>query len=512
MMAPDWLVEVEAHTGAGTEILRVSAYGYTTQPGDTPANTHYDERIVDPGYLATSLFGAGRTIGAATVSRGEIVLSNADGALDAWIDYGFDGRLITIRRVASRSAAYSTAETVFSGTVEALDAISDAFRTIRIRIYDRRLGADQPIQTNRYGGTVISSGASADGGEELKDVVKPLCFGRCFKVPAVAVNTFDRIYQVNDGPVGAIAVYDGGILLTADADQPDLANLQAVNIVPGRYATCLALGLFRVADLYKTITADVEEGATKADRTAAQLAIRMLDKMGHSSGSLDLASFDNLDIIADDEVGIFIGAERNGLPAIQDVLSSIGGWIVPNSLGLFSVGRLSAPGTPVAHLDGRVIEDGSFRIVRTSDEGNGIPIYQVTVRYRRQWHTYNNGDIAERIAAAARESLAKEYLDTLASDVGVQVAHLLAPEIVIDTLLTDEADAAAEAARRLGLYKVRRDLIEVDLPFEFATDAILGATVTMDIGRYGYGSGRDMVVVGRKENNRDNTVTLTAWG
>lgn len=515
-IAPEWLVEVEAHTGAGVEVLRLSAYGFTSQPGDTPSNEHYAQRVSDPGYLETSLFGAGRTMGAATISLGEVVLSNADGKYDNLLDYSLGGRPITIKRISPRWSEYSNASVVFSGTVQAVDSEDSAFLAMRIRLYDRRLDLNEPIQTNRYGGTVIGAGASADGTADLKDKVKPLLFGRCYRAPAVSVNPHDLIYQVNDGPVHAVGVYDGGAPLREDGDTADLAALQSATILPGRFKTCLALGLFRLGGQpAKTVTADVDEGATASDRTAAQITMRMLAKMGFAGADLDAASFAALDAVAAEQCGIFIDAERGGLGAMQDVLSSVGGWIVSTATGLFSVGRLSAPGVAVATFGEREINEangGGFRIYTARDDGNGVPAYRVNLSWRKQWHQYGDGEVVERLSTEARDGFAKEWLEVQAEDLAVQTVHLLAPELAIETLLTESVDATNEAARRLALYSVRRNVCQFDVPAEKAEAVPLGSTVKIVLDRFDFDAGRDMVVIGVRKSLRENVTTLTVWG
>lgn len=513
MHAPEWLVEVQAHTGSTAETLRFSSSGYTTKPTDTPPNTYFDERIIDPGYFETNLFADGRTLGRSDISAGEVILANVDGELDDFLSYGFDGRRITIKRLSDRWASYSSAVIVFSGTVEAPDSRDNARTKIRLRIYDRRVDLDQSIQTNRYPGTVIGTSDSIDGAADLKDTVRPLCFGRNFKIPAVRCNPFDLIYQVNDGAVASITVYDAGVGLTNDGDEASLAALRAATVSPGKYRTCLALGIFMLGGSpHKIITADVDEGALPSDRTPAQVVIRMLSKAGFLGADLAAASFTALDLIASEEVGTFIGSDVNALPAIQEVLSGVGGYIVPNQLGEFTVGRLSAPGIGVTIFTDDEVIDGSLRIVTSPDDGNGLPAHKVILRYRRQWHEHSDGDLVDLLSDVAKDGLSKQWLETIAEDPAVKAVHLLASEMTIDTLLIDSTAADAEVARRLVLYKTRRDVIEFKCSFTDGEPATPGISITMAYDRFDYQAGRDMVVLGRLDNYRDNEVTLTVWG
>ena len=511
--APEFLVEFEAHTGAGVETLRYSGYGFTSRPDDSLPHVHFDARVSDPGYLETSLFGTGRTFGDAEIAFGEVVLSNADGGLDALLSYAVDGRALTIKRLAERKGRYDAAEVLFTGTMQGLDATGNAYQTLRIRLYDRRLELDKPLQQNRYGGTTNGGGASADGTRDLKDSVKPLCFGHCFKVPAVAVNPFDLIYQVHDGPVDAIQVYDAGVPLRNDGDVLTLAALQSATIRGGWYLTCKALGLFRLGGSpYKIVTVDVREGASAADRTAAAIAGRILDKMGIPHHWRDGASFDALGLQASEEAGVFISSERTALAVLSDVLGSIGGWIVVDAEGRFTVGRLEAPGVPAATFFHSEVERNSFRLVAVSDPGAGVPVWRVNLKYRPQWHQHQDGETADLLADTAKEALALEWLEAASQDNSVRMVHLQAEEMTVETLLIDDGQAAVEAARRLALYGVRRLHVEIDVADALAQQAVLGSTVTLHLPRFSFEEGRSMRVIGRRSDLRRNMVRLSLWG
>src|SRR5690606_28518800 len=115
----------------------------------------------------------------------------------------------------------------------------------RLRLYDRRLELDKPVQTNRYGGTTTAGGIAdhlADGTADMKDRPKPFVCGKVLNIAPITVNPFDLIYQVSDGEVSAITVYDGRVALTLTEDYATVALLQAATIPPGKYGTCLAEG------------------------------------------------------------------------------------------------------------------------------------------------------------------------------------------------------------------------------------------------------------------------------
>lgn len=518
-----FLLEIDAWTGTAVERLHLATKSYTTSPSDTPPNTFYDGRIVDLGSMQRSLFGNGGTLGPASVSTSAITLANADGVLDPWLDYGFDGRRLAIINLDGPGSV------VFRGTVQSLDT-SDAPRTMRLRIRDRLAELDKPLLTERYLGTTVASAATAEGNADLKDALKQRVFGSAY-VAGKLVNEFDLIWQFSAGEVFSLTVYDGGEPLTNIGDFGSIASLRAATIPAGRCATCLALGLVRLGGLPgKGVTADVVEGAIAADRTAAQIALRIFDLYGIDVADIDSDSFDDLDDFNDAEVQIFVDADESCLSVLNKVVGSIGGAICHNNAGLFQVKHGAAPtGTAEQMFTLRdVLTEGqTFGLASgPTNEGDGVPVWSVTVNWGRIWQVQGVGDLGGDPASltdpvgglARREFLGKAIRTAVAQDAGVKTAHPRAGEIIVDTLLTSQAAAEAEAARLLALYKVRRDRPVVPLPFEDAKDIEIGDVVDLDARdinrrpRFGWGVAKSFRVVGRKDDFTKRVIALDFFG
>lgn len=522
MRASEWLAELDYHTGAATETLRVSSCGYVTRPTDVPANTVYEQRIGSIGPFGVHLFSQGRTMGSGTVTMTDLSIINIDGLPANLFDMGFDGRSVVLRRLTDPRQALAAAETVLRGTLEGVDSDSSLL-SYRFRLYDRRRDLDKPIQQNFFGGTVLGTSASIDGTPDQKGKPRPLCYGRCFSVPGILINPYDLLIQVHDGPVFSITAYDGGIPLTYAGDYATISALRAATGNPGRYATCLAAGVWRPFGSFKgrpgfVWTADVVEGATAADRRAGAVTRRLLQKLGQD-GNINAASFTALDAAATAEVGIYMEDETSGLTAIGQVLGSIGGWIAPTVLGAFQVGRLSAPGSPSwALMQPEILTASATDTVAFTpnpDTDGGVPTHRVVIKAARNWHVHNDSDVAGCVAAsnpARATALRQEYIEAKAEDPGVQVKHLLARELVIETLIAYAADAQAEATRRLGLYGVQRKVIRVGATREEAANAVLNSTGTVTFRGLGFEAGKNMVVIGREDDFQGERVTLTLWG
>lgn len=505
---------------------RFGTVGFVTKPTDAPPNAFFENRVVNPGSYARQAFSEGQTSGASEVGAGVIELNNADGGLDFLIEYGIAGRALTIISVPDGFSPYAAATPLFVGVVDQLEF---AYRTVTLRMRDRLYALKQPIQPVLYAGTTTSgsvSPAEAEGQPgDLKGQPKPLLYGRARGIPAIAANIFDRIYQISSNALASVdAVYDRGVLLTKGADYADLPALKAATIAAGSYGTCLARGCVRTGSIpVGTLTADATEGATLADRSAARVAQRiLLQQTALTAADLSIASFDALHAACGYEVGVWIGTQQTDpLSIVTAVLNSIGGFIVPDRAGVFSVNRLVDPATSLASpslvVDGiATLEPGQgdgIERVATSDEGAGVPAYQVTVTWGVNYAVQSGTDIDQgNVQPAVKAFLAEERRSAVAADAAVRTVHPAAVALSFDTLLVNEADAIAEAARRLAFYKRRRDRFRVPLRTDFARPADLAAIVSLQYSRFNLASGKRFFVLGIEEDYATGISTLDMIG
>lgn len=513
-MAGIYLLDVETWTGSTVETLRLSTRTLVTRPSDAPANTVYDGRITDAGQLDRSLFADGGISGAPSSSSGAIEFSNADGRLDPWLGYGFDGRPFTLRYLSDPKLPLASAALVMRGSCARIEA-PDATKVIRLQIRDRLAALSVPLLTARYAGTTTSAGATAEGDVDLKDQLKPRVFGSVFSIAPKLVNRFNLIYQASGGPVASIVAYDGAVPLAFSGDYPTLAALVAATVAPGAYATCRSAGLFRLGGAAVfSITADVVEGATAADRSAARVIGRMLDLLGPAAADRDLASFAALHSFNAAEVGIFVDGDATALDLIGQVLNSIGAGLLPGVAGTLELFAFAAPaGPPVATYTRRELLDTGASLALVggpSGDGEGIPAWSVVLNHSRVWQVMASGDVAGVVAAERKAYLASAWRQATAQAPATKSAHLLASEITIDSLLTSQAAAQAEAARRLSLYGVRRDRWAFPVPIDRA--APIGSVVGVKMRRFGYDGGKLFRVIGRTDDFNRRTATLTLWG
>lgn len=373
-----YLIEATVYDPAlpGTRVLR-----YCSGGGYVYGGNYYEPRIKHPGRLKRALFSEGKTSGPGQIGFGEVVLVNTDGALDALTTYGFDGRQLMIKRGFALGAMLSSVVLLAACGME---QATSSWDEVAIRVKDRKVELNVPLQANKYGGTnALPNGV--DGTADIQGKPKPLLFGEVKNATPVCVNTSKLIYQLHDGALAAVSgVYDKGIPLTAGAVYASQAEMEATAPLAGQFRAWPAGGMFRLGSTpVAQLTADATEGSTEADCSAAKLAQRLAAR-AIAAGDIESTDVTALHAINSAIVGYYTNAETTVAAALDEVLGSIGGWYSFDTLGKLRMGRLDAPaGNPVATLT----EAELLQIERlpTSDEGRGLPTWRVNLNYDRNW-------------------------------------------------------------------------------------------------------------------------------
>lgn len=506
------LIELKAAVDAAgtvqTFYMSDAAGGYTTRPTDTPANEYFDARIVVAGTLGVNAFSDGRTGGGTKLEVGEIVLANSDGGLDAWLNYSFDGRPVTIRAGAAGAAYPGGFAIVLQGTVESIDA---TFDRIVIRLRDKQFVFDKPALSARYtGGNLLPAGLEGGAGD-LKGKTKPKAYGKVFNVAPPCVNTARLIYET--GAVTTVdAVYDRGVALTAGAVYASQADMEATAPAAGQFRAWPAGGYIRLGSTPAgLLTADLTQGAAPANRTAGQVLRQLAIDAGLPAGEVSAADVAALDAANGAVVGIWLTDEIKTREAMDQVAASVGAFYGFDGSGVLRMGRLTAPaGAPVATLDPWTYKRG---ISRRAPRDAGVPAWRVLLKHSKIWNTQPT-DLAGAVTADRRAYLANEYRTEVASDAAIKTQWLMSGEAEVATLLTSAADASTEAARLLALYKARRDVFDVPVPMEFiaANNLNIMDLVSLVCPRFGMSAGRLFRVIGKRVELGKNQAILTLWG
>lgn len=481
---------------------------YQSGPTDTPANQAFDNALEDPGYIGQSAFSDGKTEGQSALEVGEIIVLNGDGEYDAWKDYSFDGRPLVIRRGAGGHYP-ADFEDIFAGTVA---SVVVTLSKVVIQIKEKAAVLDVPVLTTKFAGTNAGPVGLEGTGDDLKGRVKPRVYGRVLNIAPPCVNPSKLTFQPSDRGLGAVVkVYDRGVELTAGANYATSALLTAATIASGSYATCLAEGLFRLGSSPTgIITCDVDEKATDAEMTVASIMRRMVADLALSAAEVDDQEFAELNAVAPYMAGVWINDEATFRETFDVVAGSVGAWHGFDTAGVFRTEQLNAPGAPDFDVIQAEVLQGFERGVADRD---GVPVWQVTVRYRRFYETQTT-DLAGSVTAERRAALAEGFRSVTVEAPSVKHQFKQAGELIVDTYLTSGADAEAEATRLLALHKIRRDLFDVPLDAEALDQNAMqiGATGRLTHSRFGLSAGRNLRVLGRRLELGRKSVRLKMWG
>jgi hypothetical protein len=511
-----YLIELEGYdtSGPGLTVIRFSSQPYL----DPTAPGPYAARMTEPPTFRRDIFSKNTTGGEGAVSQGDLILSNPDGALDYLRPWGFAGQQCTVL-IGDSDTAYSAFVTLIKGRVD--QVLFDLAET-RVRLKDRLQDLQGPMQPHNYlGNNVLPDGL--EGVDDLKDKPKPLVFGQVLNVSPPSCNTALLIYQVNDGAVYDVpAVYDSGAALPKQTNYTSQADMMATAPAAGYFRVWPAGGYFRLGTSpVGTVTADVTQSASA---TAAQIAKAVLIGPGAiPPAEVNEDDVDALDADNSAPVGIWLDNASTVAAVLDQILGSVGAWYGADRLSIMRMQRLELPGSPILTLrrfgigtDAATgdLDMTDLRFLPTNDPDRGIPTWKVSLDYARNWTVQTGNGIAGDVTDDRRSYLSKEERTVIASDDTVKVPDPAAAVKTLTTLMALQADAQAEANRILALYKTHRDFGEVDTPLTI--DAIqaldLGMTVAVAIPRFGYDSGRPLLITGMEYNTVRSILTLAIWG
>ena len=468
------LAEVGVKTG-GVEVTRyLSSIGYVSEPTDTPANTHYAARISGGFSFSRSLNVTGS---GGDISFGDLELDNTDGALDAWLADIWAMRRIKLW-MGSATWPKSQFVQVFSGTVEDV-APKDRYH-LSLKLRDVLAPLNTQISTAVVGGT-----------GDNKSTLLPLALGEVFNVePLLLSTTGSQVYRVGLGTVESIIeVRDNGYPVSVTKD----AAAGTFTLVNQRYGqiTCdvqgaKVSGAYRndVGGLVEHVATTLGDG-TKLDATAIDAVALSAFRSAHPQ-----------------PVGLWLPDRANRLETMQQLAASIGATVTATPLGAVRIVQL-AFGTPTRSIGQAQMVNGTFAPA-------GRPKIKGAVQLAgcRNWTPQGKSSLAASIATASLPILEDEWVYATATDATVVADYrqTSSPEPV-ETLLVSETDLAAEAARRLALWKTPRTVFRFEA-YADLLDLELGDTITLTHPRLGLSSGATALVVGLDTDYVGGRVTV----
>lgn len=477
-----------ASVAGGTVALDWSDRDWTSLPTDTRPNVHFAGRAGDVTLdraLPLRPDGARRV----AVAISDIGLDNGDGALDgASRLLAVDGQPLTLSLLRNRASAYADRRVIFRGI--GADWRADA-RNLRLRARDLSYALDVPM-LGTYGGT-----GGADGNADLKGKPIAEAWGLCRNIALTPLGDGGlQAYQVHARAVQAITgVYVRGAPITAGTLRASYAALAAASVAPGTYDwTITAAGTFiRLGSAVDgTVTADVL-GDTGAANTIPAIMRAILTRAG---ASWSAAGFANLDAICPGTAGRHLAEQITFADALTRLAAGGVLWWGDDGTGVITGNRVAAPfGNSGILLDETVI------VADVEPLDAPAIAWRVTAGYRPNWSPLNGADLVSTLTDARRLELTEARRSVAVSEPARRGRNAQALDIIIETLLDDEAEAQGVAQNVLSLMRPGLNLWRVPCN-AYGLGLALGQQSRLIWPRYGLSQGVDVRVVGQTIRGR----------
>ena len=475
-----------------------------TDAGDTPASTHFralisaDDTVSFSRSISCIFWG-----GSSAASIGSIDLLNGDGELDVLITKTMRDRSVTILR-GELGTDVSTWDTV--GTA-VLDRVQYPDETrCRLILLDKAALLDKPIQDVIY---------TTAANTTLNTSPKPMLVGAAFNVPLLLEDPANLDYDASD---------TGTPTFTNVKDNGDILNPLAF---PSQYTTSgytMTLGQQPVgvitADVVNTAQTDFDDFVVYFLRT----------KLGLSTGDVPTANLAALTAVGH-EMGVWVYDGASYTQIMDSALTSYAGWWYFDRLGALQVGRLELPTGSIDH-ELTVIEVMQDQISVELDRAPGL---NKKALGQRNWRVHSESEIAGSLTDPTYTQAAYDLQQNFTSRVfGAGTLHStyahgngpssptgelgsIRPgkptEFGIGTLITNSTDVSiqAEATRWVGLYTAPRHFCTFVATVEAAYTIEPGDIVNLTVDRYGFDSGKKMLVVSVDGDFMSDTVTIVGW-
>ena len=453
------LIEAQVNV-AGSEVTRyISSRPYVTGPAEVPANAAY-RPLANGGLAFTEQV---RLTEEAGLSGGDIELGNASGAIDSWLGDVWRNRPI---KAWAGDPSWPRADfrLVFDGIIA--DVGVSGRESINLALRDKLQRLNTPITEAKLGGAT-----------QNKDAVLPVPFGECHNVAPLLTNPATLEY----GFLGAVESTfevrtNGKPIAVALNDQAGRFNLTTPP-----YSAAI------------TVSVQGDKGGGYAPRIAP-LVQRIATAYGKAADRFMMADLDLDNLAAFDAahpqlVGLYVADRTNQAQAIQQLAASVGAQAVMSRTGQLRLVQIALPaaGVPV-QIGPEHMKLDSLRPVQR------LPVVAaVKIAFDRNYTV--QASLTTSIPPAHADLYATEWLTETAVDEAVRARYRLTDDPPqIETCLKTNADAQAEAARRLALSKVQRTIYEFDGEPEMMM-LELGQPVVLRDDRFGLQGGVPGVVV-----------------
>lgn len=509
----DWYVQI-SNSGILTLFIHrenASPASIVATPDYRDSTDHHLAFLITPGTNASKLYIDGELIGSATAPTFSEVTA---GTLFIGSLFGGGSNFFKGEIQETRFWKVSRSQSQF---VAAMNAPLAAPSSSDLFAYHKMNDGTGTTLTATIGTNGTLTGAtwtgSYQGNAILAGAPKPLAFGHSYQVEPTLIDPTNLIYQVHDGTVDDItSVQERGAEIT---DAGDVADLYATSVSAGQFKTDLSRGLFKLGSSptgQMTATVQGDEVSTTYVNTAGDILSRILvTRLGLTTTDVDTASLTALASAQPAEVGLFLSTS-GGLVNTDEVcdrlIETIGGYWTATRAGQLVFGLVTDPADGSSTY---TITEADVRLESIERVTVPPPVKLVRLGYKPYGVTLDFERSATSLGVETRQDYAQEERFAQADDPSVADIYRNADEWTYSTLFRDYADAATEAARQLTLYGTAREAYRIPLAKGFFRFEI-GDVVTLELDRFGLGSGKQFMVVGLTEDAKNDDVVVTVWG
>lgn len=365
---------------------------------------------------------------------------------EVWSSYEWTGGLARIFVQTGDEGDFSTYKQVFEGSVSSLDR-DGINATVGLLGPDALL--DRNLLSLEYKGT-----GGAEGPAALKGKLKPRAFGFCQSVEPTLVDAAGWIYQVHGyGAVASIKPYEFAQALDPaknKGDAADFFSLKALTLVPGEWATCLALGMFRIGGTpSQKVSADVSPGGAS---TVATILTQLLTLAGiptAKQGSFAPFSTAGWNLYATEQATVGEVA--------RSAVYQAGGVLFADGTGKWQVMDYYARATTIVLNADR----STAPLVKTIRELTAAPpVWKVRVGYDRCWSVHSSSDVSPALSDASDAAVANADAARAASEAArLAQADATVAKQRLDAIASDgvlSRDEKADLVQRFGIATAER--------------------------------------------------------
>jgi hypothetical protein len=546
--------------------IYLSTNGFTTLPSDTPANQIYKAKIRNGFDFHRSLYSEGKLSGRSIPGYGAPSFINLDAEFDSWKNLSWSAARL---RFWLGGEGFTLADHGLVADVVA-DGVSFDQKEATVHVRDYQYLLDREIQATVFDGSGGNEGGPDVAGKKkpiccgVKANITPIYLG---------VDSVSGLHKfaIGDGrgSVGVLRVRDVGIPLDYVSSAPTQGGQWTVDLDAEVISlaffdgpvTCDVIG-WRYLSVASSTSWTVSNGSkTYSVTSTAGFAVNMMVRVARTSAlgstwgdglitaivantsitvnvtsnsgaagpftnwtispwgtiaglakaiatdlgiaTFSTAKFTALDAAQPASIGHWIPDGGNGLQILDHIVGDNGGFYGFDRGASFEVGRVAPPASPVASYTGHDILENSLEHPQTLD-----PSHQTIVRYRHN-ETRMTADIAGIVGDDDRAFLTAEWRQEISDDPSVLVAYPSSQPIVVESGFYFQADAAAEAARLMAMFGVKRHYFQFDLKTQLL-DRDVGDIINVSHSRMELSAGQNFILVDIHENLDPKRFSITA--